>query len=63
MFVRDGHLCPVEVMSSSYRTHKSLDMLKEKYSVKTKERVVLYTKDITRADDVAYLPLYMAMCL
>lgn len=50
-------------MSSSYRTHKSLDMLKEKYSVKTKERVVLYTKDITRADDAAYLPLYMAMCL
>ena len=63
LLVQGKRVCPVEVKSSSYRTHKSLDRFFEKYDVKSNERYVLYTKDLQRADDVVYLPMYMAMCL
>lgn len=63
MLVRGKRVCPVEVKSSSYRTHKSLDMFFEKYDVKSNERYVLYAKDLQREGEVTYLPIYMAMCL
>lgn len=63
LLVRGKRVCPVEVKSSSYRTHKSLDMFFQKYDVRVSERYVLYTKDLQRDGDVVYLPLYMAMCL
>lgn len=61
--VRDGKVCPVEVKSSGYRAHKSLDVFFEKYDVKAQERYVLYTKDLMRDGAVVYLPMYMASCL
>ena len=48
---------------SGYKAHKSLDCLTEKYDLKLNEKVVLYTKDVARKEQVTYLPLYMAMCL
>lgn len=63
MLVRGKRVCPIEAKSSSYRTHKSLDMFFEKYDVKSNERYVLYTRDLQCEDGVTYLPLYMAMCL
>ena len=63
LLVRGKRLCPVEVKSSSYRAHKSLDYFFEKYDVKSNERYVLYTKDLAREGNVVYLPLYMALCL
>lgn len=63
MLVHGKRICPVEVKSSSYRTHKSLDKFFEKYDVKSNERYVLYTKDVQREGEIVYLPLYMAMCL
>lgn len=63
ILVRSGKLCPVEVKSSGYRTHKSLDCFYEKYDVKSKNRYILYTKDVQREGPIIYLPLYMAMCL
>jgi uncharacterized protein len=62
--VRGKRVCPIEVKSSGYKTHKSLDCLSEKYSgLKMDEEVVLHTKDVSREGRVAYLPLYMAMFL
>ena len=63
LIVRGKRVCPIEVKSSSYRTHKSLDMFFQKYDVKANERYVLYGKDLQRDGEVVYLPFYMAMCL
>lgn len=61
--IRDKRVCPIEVKSSSYRTHKSLDVFFQKYDVKVNERYVLYAKDLQRDGNVVYLPWYMAICL
>ena len=63
ILIRGKRVCPLEVKSSSYRTHKALDVFFKKYDVKSGERYVLYTKDLQREGSVVYLPLYMAMCL
>lgn len=63
VILHNGDLCPIEVKSSGYKTHKSLDYFYEKYNVKSKERFVLYTKNLQKDGLVTYLPLYMAMCL
>lgn len=56
-------LIPIEVKSSSYSTHKSLDNFKNKYSSRIKNSYVIYNKDIKREGDVTYIPFYMAMFL
>lgn len=63
LIVRGRRICPVEVKSSGYKTHKSIDKFYEKYDVKAPERYVLYGKDVARDGEILYLPVYMAMCL
>ena len=63
LLLRGKRVCPVEVKSSGYRAHKSLDRFLEKYDVKCNECYVLYPKDLAREGRIVYLPLYMAMCL
>ncbi|MEC4183549.1 AAA family ATPase [Adlercreutzia sp. R21] len=63
LLVRGKRLCPVEVKSSGYKAHKSLDYFFGKYHVKANERYVLSPKDLSRKENTVYLPLYMAMCL
>lgn len=58
-----GHkdkICPVEVKSSGYKTHKSLDVFQEKYSSRIHRRFLLYTKDLRKEKDLICLPVYMA---
>jgi len=57
---RKDKICPVEVKSSGYKTHKSLDEFQKKFSSRIKERYLLYTKDIRRDQNIIYLPVYMA---
>lgn len=56
-------ISPVEVKSSAYRKHSSLDKFCTKFESKVGERFVLYTKDVMIKDGVTHLPLYMAMFL
>lgn len=56
-------ICPVEVKSSSYRKHSSLDKFRRKFSPKLGEAYILYQKDVLVKDGVIHLPLYMAMFL
>ena len=63
LLVRNGKICPVEVKSSGYRAHKSLDYFFEKYTIKNTERYVLYTNFLKRENSIKYLPIYMAICL
>ncbi len=57
---RRGKVCPIEVKSSGYRSHKSLDKFFEKYSDRTHSRYLLFTKDLGKDRDVICLPIYMA---
>jgi len=63
LITREKKVCPVEVKSSSYRAHSSLDKFRSKFSRKLGSAYILYTKDILIKDDVIHLPLYMAMFL
>lgn len=63
LIVRGKRICPIEVKSSGYRSHKSFDYFTEKYDVKVNERFIVYTKNLACEENLTYLPLYMAMCL
>lgn len=55
---RGSKLCPIEVKSSGYKTHKSLDVFCEKYSSRVGERYLVYTKDYQKEGATTYLPVY-----
>jgi len=63
LLTRGGKVSPVEVKSSVYREHSSLDKFKRKFSKKISESYILYTKDIMIKDNVIHLPIYMAMLI
>ena len=56
---RGNKLCPVEVKSSGYKTHKSLDVFCEKFSSRIGERYLIYTKDFVKDGVTTCLPVYM----
>ncbi|MBO8426215.1 MAG: ATP-binding protein [Firmicutes bacterium] len=56
-------LCPIEVKSGEYRSHRSLDMFQKRYSKKILRRYLLTTKDLHKDGDIICLPVYMAMFL
>ena len=56
-------ISPVEVKSSNYRAHSSLDKFRKKFKGKIGTPYILYTKDVMEKDGVWHLPLYMAMFL
>lgn len=51
---------PIEVKSSGYKSHKSIDEFQEKYSSRIGRRILLYTKDLRKEGNLVYLPMYMA---
>lgn len=56
---RGNKIVPIEVKSSGYKSHKSLDAFCDKFSSRIGERILLYTKDYQREGDMTYLPVYM----
>ena len=61
---RGAKITPVEVKSSTYKTHTSLDEFCKKYSSRiTNNRYLIYTKDYARIEAVKYLPAYLAYFL
>ncbi|MBR6229055.1 MAG: ATP-binding protein [Eubacterium sp.] len=59
--IRKGRkICPVEVKSSVYRSHSSLDKFYTKFHERLGERYILYGKDILIKEGVTHLPIYMA---
>ena len=58
---RGNKICPIEVKSSGYKTHASLDAFRMRYSARIKNSYMLYTKDFQKGDnELMYLPFYMA---
>lgn len=62
--IADTHkVSPIEVKSSGYKTHASLDAFCDKYSDRIQNKYIIYTKDLKREQDVNYIPVYMTMFL
>lgn len=58
--IRQGKkICPIEVKSSNYAAHASLDRFSAKYSARLGKKYVIYSKDYRREGDLLYLPVYM----
>lgn len=60
---RGAKLWPVEVKSSGYRTHASLDAFCEKFSQHIERRFMIYTKDLCKDKETTLLPVYMTPLL
>ena len=56
---RGAKLHPIEVKSSGYRSHKSLDVFCKKFSHIVERRYLIYTKDLNKDEDTLLLPVYM----
>lgn len=62
--IPDKHkISPIEVKSSGYKAHKSLDEFCSKFSDRIMNRYLIYTKDYKREKGVEYVPVYMTMFL
>ncbi len=62
--IPDEHkISPIEVKSSGYKTHKSLDEFCAKFSDRIMNRYLIYTKDYRRENGIEYIPVYMTMLL
>lgn len=60
---RGAKLWPLEVKSSGYNTHKSLDEFCHKFSQHVGNRYLIYTKDLKKDHDTTLLPAFMTMFL
>ncbi len=54
---------PIEVKSSGYKAHASLDAFCLKFSARIKNRYLIYTKDLHKEGEILYIPAYMTMFL
>lgn len=63
LITEKNKICPIEVKSSGYKAHTSLDEFCKKYSSRILNKYLVYTKDYAREKDIIYLPIYMTMFL
>ena len=62
--IADEHkISPIEVKSSGYKSHTSLDVFCDKFSDRVQNKYVIYTKDLKREQGIDYIPVYMTMFL
>ena len=52
-------IAPIEVKSSGYKTHSSLDAFSEKYSSRISRKILAYTKEYKSDGDIDFIPIYM----
>lgn len=63
LLVKKRKLCPIEVKSSGYKSHRSFNLFLHKYPIKIEDKYIIYTKDAQSEDGILYIPLYMTMCI
>lgn len=56
---QNNKLCPIEVKSSGYKTHASIDAFQVKYSSRMQHRYLIYTKDYQKDGESECIPVYM----
>ena len=60
---RGSKVYPIEVKSSGYKTHASLDAFMKKYPDRTAQGYLLYTKDMRKDSQILLTPVFMTMFL
>lgn len=63
LVVKRNKVCPIEIKSSGYNTHASIDEFANKFSSKIGQRYLVYTKDLRKDGDIICMPIYMTMFL
>ena len=56
-------VCPIEVKSSGYKNHSSIDAFSLKFSSKISRKILINTKDYQKGENIEYLPIYMTQFL
>lgn len=56
---RRAKICPVEVKSEGYNTHRSLDEFCKKHASRIGNRYLVYTKDLRKDKETSLVPVYM----
>ncbi len=59
LLARHNKICPVEVKSSGYKTHASLDAFCNKFSSRVHDKYLIYPKDLIKEQELTCLPFYM----
>lgn len=60
---RGNKICPIEVKSSGYKRHASLDAFCQKFSNRVLQRYLIYTKDLQKDEQTLFLPVYLTQFL
>lgn len=60
---RGSKICPIEVKSSGYKSHASLDAFKKKFSSRILHNYLIYTKDLRKDGDTLLIPAFLTMFL
>lgn len=60
---REFKICPIEVKSSGYKTHASIDRFCAKFSERISHKYLVYTKDLRIENNMEYIPVYMTALL
>ncbi|MFR3830627.1 MAG: ATP-binding protein [Clostridia bacterium] len=63
ILTRKNKVCPIEVKSSGYKTHASLDAFSRKFSDRILDKYLIYTKDFAKDEDIFCLPTYLVQFL
>ena len=63
ILARKNKVCPIEVKSSGYKTHASLDAFSRKFSDRILDKYLIYTKDFVKDEDIFCLPIYLVQFL
>lgn len=63
MLSRGSKICPIEVKSSGYKSHASLNAFSLKFSDRILQRYLLYTKDLKKDGNVCLVPVFLTMFL
>ena len=63
LIIDNKKVCPIEVKSSGYKKHPSLDAFITKFSNRTSRNILVYTKDYFKDDNIEFFPIYMTQFL
>ena len=63
LLARKNKICPIEVKSSGYKKHASLDAFSKKFSNRILQKYVITAKDLKKEGDTYFIPFYMTMFL
>ncbi|MCF0205822.1 MAG: ATP-binding protein [Bacteroidales bacterium] len=60
---KKGKIIPIEVKSSNYKTHKSIDLFCQKFSSRIADRYIIHTKDFGHDGMLKQIPAYASTLL